>query len=258
MTVGLMDASSRHRSVALAVSAGVAISLMGVQPARADEPIITGATAEAAPERGIRNGAPTLGTHDYLITFERPVSSFWDDATSETWTLKDPTGKVICELPCRSPLHYPWGAYVEGSANGPNVERGSTVHLALPDDLETRFLLTEVPFGATLSARPKPEKGCPDCVIGLGIASGASFAGGIGFLVWFAENLRAHNNIGVAVFGLGGAAFMGVMSLTLGTIALVWGGWSEGPKLDLFHAPPSSNPSPMRVSFSSSGVAVSF
>jgi hypothetical protein len=125
------------------------------------------------------------------------------------------------------------------------------------------FVVQNEPAGKTLWARPNPGKGCPDCALGLGIASGVFLAGGVGFLVWFALNIKPpssnEDNLGVAVLGLGGAAILGLVGASLRIAALVWGGLSERPQVDIFAAPPASgNPSPIRVSFSSSGLALSF
>jgi len=93
------DASSSLRSPPLAVIA--AILFLATRPAQADEPVVTPERAAAVePEPGPRtqSGALTSGAHEYVITFEKP-DFFWEEATSETWTLKDSTGKAICELP---------------------------------------------------------------------------------------------------------------------------------------------------------------
>jgi hypothetical protein len=188
------------------------------------------------------------------MIFDRPVSSFWHEA-SETWTFKGPTGKVICALPCQSWVDYPSRAYVEGSG----IAFGSATRLPLPDTFaDTGFLVQDERAGNTLWARPNPGKGCPDCAVALGIISGASLAVGVGFLVLFAaRSSSSSGDVDVAVVGLGGAALAGLVGLPLGIIALVWNANSERPKLDIFHAPPVPS-SPLRVSFSSSGVVLSF
>jgi hypothetical protein len=244
----------------------VAISLLAGRPVLADEPLVTpGAARAAEPATGTdtQSGAAAPAISDgYLIFFEKP-GSFWDDATSQTWTLKESTGKVICELPCTSWVRYPWSTYVEGSATWPDISR-STLRLALSDTFaDMGFVVQNEPTGKTLWARPNPGKGCPDCALGLGIASGVFLAGAVGFLVWFALNTKPSSpddgNLGVAVFGLGGAAILGLVGVSLGVAALVWGGLSARPQVEVFSAPPSSgNPSPIRVSFSSSGLALSF
>jgi hypothetical protein len=173
---------------------------------------------------------------------------------------------VICALPCQSWVDYPSRAYVEGSG----IAFGSTMRLALPDTFaDTGFLVQDERAGNTLWARPNPGKGCPDCAVAFGIVSGASLAVGVGFLVLFAarygpasavppgSSSSSSDAVVVSVLGLGGAALAGLVGLPLGIIALVWNANSERPKLDIFHAPPVPS-SPLRVSFSSSGLVLSF
>jgi hypothetical protein len=251
-------ASPSLRYPPLAVIAAVATSFLGIQHALADGPTVTPApgrlsgASSLVPGASTPSGALPLGTHEYHMIFDRPVSSFWHEA-SETWTFKGPTGKVICALPCQSWVDYPSRAYVEGSG----ISFGSTTRLALPDTFsDTGFLVQDEHAGNTLWARPNPGKGCPDCAVALGIISGASLAVGVGFLVLFAARSSSSSDA-VAIVGLAGAALAGLVGLPLGIIALVWNANSERPRLDIFHAPPVPS-SPLRVSFSSSGLVLSF
>jgi hypothetical protein len=171
-------ASPSLRYPPLAVIAAVATSFLGIQHALADGPTVTPApgrlsgASSLVPGASTPSGALPLGTHEYHMIFDRPVSSFWHEA-SETWTFKGPTGKVICALPCQSWVDYPSRAYVEGSG----ISFGSTTRLALPDTFaDTGFLVQDEHAGNTLWARPNPGKGCPDCAVALGIISGASLA----------------------------------------------------------------------------------
>jgi hypothetical protein len=260
------DVASSLRSAPLAILALVATSFLAGRAALADEPLVTSASAvEPAIGTDPQSRATAPVTSDgYLVVFEKP-GAIWHDAPFDLWTLKDSKGKVICELPCTSRVRYPWNVYVEGSAKWPDVPPDPTLRLALADTLvDSGFLVQNKPIGKTLWARPNPGRGCADCALGLGIASGVALAGGVGLLALFAANDNASgaandHNLAIAVFGLGGAAFLGLVAISFAVTALVWGGWSERPHVQVFGAPPpSGSPPPVRVSFASSGLVLSF
>jgi hypothetical protein len=162
----------------LALADEEAPSAPAAQPPQS--PSVAGETTEFTAKTSSRNTAwravpevrlPT----DSLILFDKP--RFWDDSVSETWTLTDRTGKVICELPCASWVGSFSGYVLEGSAIrrspwsfGPE-HMTSTAHFVLPNPIGGD------PHGEGFLARVTPRKGSPDSAIALGTVGGVFLAG---------------------------------------------------------------------------------
>jgi len=165
-------------------------------------------------------------SYDYVITFEKPPP-YRDDGTSETWTLKDSTGSLVCELPCRARVRA-WSGYVlEGLTLRPLGSIASSVQLALPQDFGE-------PPGTPLRARVERAPASNGPLV-LGIVSAGALVVGAGLVLGAVAD--RHIGLEAGVLTIGSGVILGVSGLTLGIAALVWHSLSTGATLDVSPAP---------------------
>jgi hypothetical protein len=243
-----MLTSSRARSGA--VFSAVAVSLL-----------LTTTTARA--------DSPAPATNGEQITFEKP--RLWPYSGSETWTLNDLTGHVICELPC-SAIVGPADHYVVKGVRTDRYFNGSTYR----SDALTRAVHVDAlsqNLASPLVARLAPQKGNPDGAIILGVVASLILTGGAALLVSSAVESHAEAERAVGCSSCsGGAVIYGIEDIAgdallvigapLGVASLVWGLSSERVKLEILPAGATAaravTPSAVRMSFAPFGVVGSF
>ena len=230
--------------------------------------LATRATLADGPET-----APTITGP--VVAFDKP--RVWPDSLSETWTLVDGEGRVICELPCSSPVPSASGYVLEGVAifatgsgtpakGEPGTRVEGPLRLPLPRSIDVGAatyarLAREVDPGAHVLARVHPGKGSPNGAIAVGIVSGV-------VLVFGAAIVGASALSSCSGGGCPGNAFYLIPGLGLGGIGLVggiaalaWGASSARPGIDIFSDRPAthaSNSTPIRVTLSPFGLAGTF
>jgi hypothetical protein len=204
-------------------------------------------------------------TDEHVLVFEPP--HIWKNADSEVWTLKAPTGTPVCRLPCAARVGPSSGYRIEGlgtyhvvserAGHREEETQTSTASLALPDSLSG-------PAGAYLFARVRPGHGfSARGAIALGVIAGAVTIGGAAMAIGAAaEQCSGLCPVDAGGPGPGFVEFVGFVVLglgvTLGTVALVGGLTSEGPKLVV--SPEASSKasereaSPVYLRFSPTGV----
>jgi hypothetical protein len=231
------------RAPARALALLVATTMVASSPsARADE-----AAVLAAP-------VPT----EHTVLFEKPT--FWP-GWGETWTLRDPSGKVACELPCAQTLGPSSGYFVEGVQR--RYQPPEVVHV---ERIDVRIPRGWPPGGAML-ARPVPERGNLGGTVVLGVFGSIALTGATLLLV--AAGSESNDNTGcsscMGVPPLGGllaspGAILAVMGVGMGVGAISLGIRSSLAKVVISSPPPASPPAPaeMRVSLSPTGIVVTF
>jgi hypothetical protein len=180
-----------------------------------------------------RRSQPRTGA-GLFVTFERP--RFWRESTSETWTLVNRAGVLLCELPCSRTV-LPGSDYaIQGvGVSGISAKPLGPVHLSLPEVVPPRVfaeLQSSYEPGTSVLARIHPERGSPVGAMILAAVSGVVLVSGVVFaVVGFSSTCYDEGCVGKALVGFGGLIIGGIG--LLGEVgALAWADYSRRPWID--------------------------
>ncbi len=215
--------------VALSLTLGFARSALA--DATSTLPIVPSPT----PDAGVV--APTAVVGVPVVLFDAPRA--WPGGLSETWRLRDRQGRVVCVLPCSSPVPQGSGYTLDGAATfeyqGGKVSE--SMKLAVPERIDASS-------GAQLRGRVRLQKGNPNGAIVLAVLSGISAVVGGALIIATMGSRGSCRGIAVDLCGFG-AGFEGLGLLGEGG-AILWGTGSERARVEVGPATPRGSHSHAR------------